>query len=211
MISKPHTARDAAPGLPGRLPDEAPKDTGYDGPSKSQLKREMHALQALGVELVALPKDPLAKMPMPDKLADAVREARRITSHEGRRRQIQYIGKVMRGLPEDEVKALQHALDSYNGVNAAQTAQLHAVERWRERLLADDAALTEFLRLHPLAEPQQGRTMIRNARREMAANRPPKNFRALFQWIKDAQSGSATTGTAPDTGAAVEPGDEEQV
>ncbi|OJB06706.1 hypothetical protein BGV52_23870 [Burkholderia ubonensis] len=159
---------------------------GYDRPSKSQLKREMHALQELGQALVDLPKDALKRMPMPEDLADAVREARRITDHEGKRRQLQYVGRVMRSLTDDETAALRTALDAQRGVNKAATARLHWIERTREQLLADDAALTEFVRQHPDADVQEGRTLIRNARREAQQNKPPRYFRELFQWIKTA-------------------------
>jgi ribosome-associated protein len=165
-------------------------ENGYDRPSKSQLKREMHALQELGVEIVALPKDALKRMPLPEALDEAVREARRITDHEGKRRQMQYVGKVMRGLLETEVAALREALDKYKGVNKAETARMHWIERTREQLLADDAALTEFIRRHPAADPQEGRTLIRNARKEAQQSKPPRYFRELFQWIKTA-SGAA--------------------
>ncbi|MGF6777975.1 ribosome biogenesis factor YjgA [Paraburkholderia sp. GAS334] len=161
-------------------------ENGYDRPSKSQLKRDMHALQELGEALIALPKDALKRMPMPEALNDAVREARRITDHEGKRRQVQYVGRVMRGLLDTETAALRTALDSYRGVNKAETARLHWIERTREKLLADDAALTEFIRQHPAADPQEGRTLIRNARKEQQQARPPRYFRELFQWIKDA-------------------------
>jgi len=167
-------------------PADVVDDNGYDRPSKSQLKREMHALQELGVELVALPKDALKRMPMPESLDDAVRAARRITDHEGKRRQMQYVGKVMRGLLHEETAALREALDKYKGVNKAETARLHWIERTREKLLADDAALTEFIRQHPAADPQEGRTLIRNARREAQQGKPPRYFRDLFQWIKNA-------------------------
>ncbi|MFT4070181.1 ribosome biogenesis factor YjgA [Paraburkholderia sp.] len=161
-------------------------ENGYDRPSKSQVKREMQALQDLGAELVALPKDALKRMPMPEKLDEAVREARRITDHEGKRRQIQYVGRVMRALLDTETAALRTALDTYKGINKAETAKLHWIERTREKLLADDAALTEFIRQHPGADPQQGRTLIRNARREAQQGKPPRYFRELFQWIKTA-------------------------
>ena len=167
-------------------PADVVDDNGYDRPSKSQLKREMHALQELGVELVALPKDALKRMPMPESLDDAVRAARRITDHEGKRRQMQYVGKVMRGLLDDETAALREALDKYKGINKAETARLHWIERTREKLLADDAALTEFIRQHPAVDPQEGRTLIRNARREAQQGKPPRYFRDLFQWIKNA-------------------------
>lgn len=160
-------------------------------PSKSQLKREMHALQTLGVDLVELPKDALKRMPMPETLADAVREARRITDHEGKRRQIQYIGRVMRSLTEDEVAALRTALETHRGVNKAETARLHWIEQTRERLIADDNALTAFLREHPGADAQEGRTLIRNARKEAQQGKPPRYFRELFQWVKAASGGPA--------------------
>ena len=171
--------------------DNVVDENGYDRPSKSQLKRDMHALQELGEALIALPKDALKRMPMPEKLDDAVREARRITDHEGKRRQVQYVGRVMRSLLEEETAALRTALDSYNGVNKAETARMHWIERTREKLLADDAALTEFIRQHPAADPQEGRTLIRNARKEAQQSKPPRYFRELFQWIKHADGPSA--------------------
>lgn len=166
-------------------------DNGYDRPSKSQLKREMTALQELGTALVELPKDALKRMPMTEDLADAVHEARRITDHEGKRRQLQYVGRMMRGLREDEVAALRTAFEEHRGVNKAATARLHWIERTREKLLASDEALTDFIRQHPGADPQEGRMLIRNARREQQQSRPPKYFRELFQWIKDLSSQGA--------------------
>ncbi len=165
--------------------DDAP-DQAYDRPSKSQLKREMHALQELGEALIALPKDALKRMPMNEDLDSAVREARRITDHEGKRRQLQYVGRVMRSLSEEEVAALRTALDTHRGVNKAETARLHWIERAREQLLADDAALTDFIREHPGVDPQEGRTLIRNARKERQQQKPPRYYRELFQWIKNA-------------------------
>ncbi|MEM5435279.1 ribosome biogenesis factor YjgA [Paraburkholderia diazotrophica] len=186
-------------------PADVDDDNGYDRPSKSQLKREMHALQALGEELAALPKDALKRMPMPEALDEAIREARRITDHEGKRRQMQYVGKVMRGLTDDETGALREALDKYKGVNKAETARLHWIERTREQLLADDAALTEFIRVHPDADPQQGRTLIRNARKEVQQGKPPRYFRELFQWIKNANG----AGADDDEAATHEPDDDD--
>lgn len=171
---------------PGRDGERDVDEHGYDRPSKSQLKRDMHALQELGEALIALPKDALKRMPMPEDLDDAVREARRITDHEGKRRQLQYVGKLMRSLTEDEVGALRTALETYRGVNKSETARLHWIERTREQLLADDAALTEFIRTHPGVDAQEGRTLIRNARKEREQQKPPRYYRELFQWIKSA-------------------------
>lgn len=170
-----------------------------EGPSKSQRKRESHALQDLGEELVNLGKDALARVPMPDNLERAVRDCRKITAHEGRRRQMQYVGKQMRTLDESEVDAIRRALDVINGVSKAETAKLHALERWRERLLAKDEALTELLAQHPGADAQQLRTLVRNARREQAAQKPPKAFRELFQALKDLLgTGSPSTAESSD-------------
>jgi ribosome-associated protein len=179
--------------------DSADEDLTDERPSKSQLKRDMHALQALGVELVELPKDALKRMPMPEKLGDAVRDARSITDHEGKRRQIQYIGRVMRTLTEDEIAALRTAMETFRGVNKADTARLHWVERTREQLLAHDDAFTAFLRAHPGADAQEGRTLIRNARKEAEQGKPPRYFRELFKWIKAAQSGAAKGSGSDDT------------
>jgi ribosome-associated protein len=183
-------------------------ETGYDRPSKSQMKREMHALQELGVALIELPKDALKRMPMPESLADAVGAARRITDHEGKRRQVQYVGRVMRTLTDDEVAALRTALDTYKGVNKAETARLHWIEQAREKLLADDAALTDFLRAHPGADAQTGRTLIRNARKEAQQGKPPRYFRELFQWIKTSTGGSADGTDAADADAMEDDDDE---
>jgi ribosome-associated protein len=185
-----HLCVETAPGQGG-------DEHGYDRPSKSQLKREMTALQALGAELVDLPRDALKRMPMPENLADAVHEARRITDHEGKRRQLQYVGRVMRVLADTDVAALRAALDAQKGASKSETARLHWIERTREQLLSSDAALTEFLRAHPQADVQQGRTLIRNARREAEQHKPPRYFRELFQWIKDTSAhGAATAGDA---------------
>jgi ribosome-associated protein len=163
-------------------------DNGYDRPSKSQLKREMHALQELGATLVELPKDALKRMPMPENLASAVLEARRITDHEGKRRQIQYVGRVMRTLDDEDTAALRQALDAYHGISKAETAKLHSIERTRDALLANDDAFTAFVHLHPAADAQEGRTLIRNARKEAQQGKPPRYFRELFQWIKTASA-----------------------
>lgn len=160
----------------------------YDRPSKSQLKREMTALQELGEELVAQPKDRVMRVPMPEDVREAILECQRIKDHEGRRRQLQYVGRKMRTLEEDEVAAIQRTLDSWKGASKAETAALHALERRREKLLADDNALTELKGQYPDVDVQQLRTLIRNARKEQAENKPPKAYREIFQILKQLQS-----------------------
>lgn len=173
----------------------------YDRPSKSQLKREMTALQELGEELVEQPKDRVKRVPMPEDVREAILECQKIRDHEGRRRQMQYVGRKMRTLEEDEIAAIRRVLDSWKGASKAETAALHALERRREKLLADDQALTALMEQHPEADVQHLRTLIRNARKEQAENKPPKAYRELFQILKQLQ--------APTT-ASEEPEDDEQ-
>jgi ribosome-associated protein len=163
----------------------------YDRPSKSQLKREMTALQKLGEELVSEPKDRVMRLPLPDDVRDAILECQTIKNHEGRRRQLQFVGKKMRGLEEEEVAAVQRMLDSWRGASKADTAALHALERRRDRLLKDDEALTALLAEYPQADVQQLRTLIRNARKEQAENKAPKAYREIFQVLKELQSASS--------------------
>lgn len=168
----------------------------YDRPSKSQLKREMTALQKLGEELINESRDRVKRVPMPEDVRDAILECQQIKDHEGRRRQLQYVGKKMRSLEEHEIAAIQKVIDSWRGASKAETAALHALERRREKLLADDKALTALLAEHPELDAQQLRTLIRNARKEQAENKPPKAYREIFQILKQLAAGGA---------AAVEP------
>jgi ribosome-associated protein len=163
----------------------------YDRPSKSQLKREMTALQKLGEELVAEPRDRVKRVPMPEDVREAILECQQIKDHEGRRRQMQYVGKKMRTLDEDEIAAIQRTLDSWRGLSKADTAALHAIERKRDKLLADDKALTQLLGQHPELDAQQLRALIRNARKEQAENKPPKAYREIFQILKQLQPKAA--------------------
>jgi ribosome-associated protein len=160
----------------------------YDRPSKSQLKRDMTALQKLGSVLVEAPRDRIKKISMPEDVLEAILACQQITAHEGRRRQLQYVGKKMRTLTEEEVTVIQNAVDSWRGASKAETAALHFIERQRERLLADDGALTEMREKHPELDIQHLRTLIRNARKEQAENKPPKAYREIFQILKSLQA-----------------------
>ena len=160
----------------------------YDRPSKSQLKREMSALQKLGEELVNESRDRVKRVPMPEDVRDAILECQQIKDHEGRRRQLQFVGKKMRTLDEDEVAAIQRTIDSWRGASKAETAELHALERQREKLLADDGALTALRERHPALDMQHLRTLIRNARKEVAESKPPKAYREIFQVLKSLQA-----------------------
>ncbi len=152
--------------------------------SKSQLKRESEALQALGEELVELPASKLAKIPMPEELADAVELARRITARGGRKRQLQYIGKVMRQIDAEPIEA---AMEALRNEHLRENARLHTLEQWRDRLINEgDAALAELLENQPNLDRQHLRQLMRNAQQEAKKNKPPKSARELFRYLREA-------------------------
>ncbi len=161
-----------------------PQDTPEfdEPPSKSQRKRDMNALQDIGAELVGLNEQQLASIELPENLRDAVLEARRLHPHEARRRQLQYIGKLMRDI---DPAPIREKLDSWLSVSAEHTARLHHIERWRERLLDDPQSVAEFIAEFPGTDTQRLRTLIRNTAQERERGKPPKHFRALFQMIRE--------------------------
>jgi len=151
-------------------------------PSKTKIKKQMHELRDLGKELTELGKDQLAQLDIPENLRDAIREMKNINSFGARRRQMQYIGKLMRDVDTAPILA---RLDAWKGKSQHHIAYMHQLERWRDRLLESDAALTELLANHPQADAQHLRTLIRNAQKEMEAGKPPKNFREIFQVLRE--------------------------
>jgi ribosome-associated protein len=150
--------------------------------SRTKKKQQVEELQKLGVALVDLPAAQLDALGLPALLLAAVREAQRITSHEARRRQLQYIGKLMRKVDPEPVRA---ALAMSAGQSALARAQQRRLEGWRERLVGDDGALTAFAAEHPGADLQELRTLIRNARKEIADSKPPRAQRELFRVLRD--------------------------
>lgn len=149
--------------------------------SKTKRKKEMLALQDLGKDLVELSAAHLDSVSLPDALKAAVHEWRRLKTHEAKRRQLQYIGRLMRDIDPEPIRA---QLDAFEG-NSAQAAAAHKrLEAWRARLLADDEALTEFAAGHPGADLQALRTLIRNARKEQKEAKAPRAYRELFRAIK---------------------------
>ena len=154
-------------------------------PSKTRLKQQSTALQKLGMEVAALSDERRAAIEMPDALREAIETYRRTRSHEGRRRQMQYVGKLMRSADEE---SLREAVAAAQIGSARETLQLHEAERWRDALLADDEALTRWMDEHPDTDAQQLRSLVRAARRDAAGaaaeDRHPRSFRDLFQFIK---------------------------
>ena len=168
-----------------------------DLPSKSQRKRDMDALQDIGAELTELNEQQLATIDLPESLRDAVREARGMKHNEARRRQVQYIGKLMRQI--DDPAPIRSKLDGFLSVSAEKTAQLHHIERWRERLLADPQSVSEVIAAYPGADSQQLRTLIRNTAEARARAQPPKHYRALFQMIRTLVEEQNRASAAADT------------
>lgn len=151
--------------------------------SKTKKKQEMHALQKLGAALVELSAAHFGSMTLPEALQQAVQEARRIRSHEARRRQMQLIGKLMRGLDPEPIRA---QLAAVSGGSAQERARHQRLEHWRARLMDDDAALTAFASEHRDADLQNLRSLLRNARKEQKDGKPPRAYRELFRLIRKA-------------------------
>ena len=150
--------------------------------SRTKKKQQVEELQTLGAALVELAPAQLDAMELPAPLLAAVREAQRITSHEARRRQLQYIGKIMRKVDAEPVRA---ALAGITRQSAQARARQKRLEAWRERLIGDDLALTAFASEHPGADLQALRALIRNARKEIAASKPPHAQRELFRVLRE--------------------------
>ena len=163
--------------------DGSRETDGVDKISKTKRKQQMLELQDLGEELVALSKDALKKTPMSDELREAIKEYQRIPTHGAHRRQMQYIGKIMRN--EDTAPIIEK-LKQLKGSSTAATALLHRIERYRTEMIAKDEAITQFLADFPAVDAQPLRALVRNARKEAEQAKPPKAYRELFQLIKTA-------------------------
>lgn len=170
--------------------DNAPDDD--IGPSKSALKREMTALQQLGAELAALSPERLKKIDMPERLRDALHDAQRFTKHEAKRRQMQYIGKIMRDI---ETAPLQAAIDEIKGVSAAANIRQHRLERLRSRLMEDETVCSDIARAHPGADIQHLRQLRRNALKEAQQGKPPRAYRELFRELRELEEKAGVLAT----------------
>lgn len=179
---------------------------GSDEPSRTELKRESDELQKLGESLLILRADLMAKLDLPEKLVEAVAEAKRISNFEGKRRQMQFIGKLMRKLDEDAVEGVRAALLEQSQGSAQETLQLHLAEQWRDRLISDDSACGEWLQSFPGTDSQQLRALIRQARKDAPpasaatvsqglAPRQSRAFREIFQLVRAELSNAEDSGT----------------
>jgi len=159
-------------------------------PSKTQLKAEADEKQALGEALLTLRADLMARLDLPDKLLEALKEAKRITHFEGRRRQMQFIGKLMRPLDMEPIRA---AIDEQANGSADLTLALHLAEQWRDKLIASDEVLAQWMTDYPDTDSQQLRALIRQARKDIAKPETPgeaprhgKSYREIFQLVRQA-------------------------
>lgn len=172
---------------------------GGDAPSKTELKAQSAELQALGEALLELRRDLFEPLDLPPKLIDALAELKRITNFEGRRRQAQLVGKLMRQLEDQQIDAVRAALEVQRKGSAADTLRLHAAENWRDRLIAEDAAVNAWVTQYPETEVQQLRALVRQARKDVPAPtdarvaeatgqapRQGRAYRELFQLVRDA-------------------------
>ena len=185
MAGHPYHSEDMNP---NHFDQDDADDDGFSGrPSKSALKRESHELQALGKQLLEMPDSRLASIEMPERLRDALDAYKRTRSFEGKRRQIQFIGKVMRGV---DAEPLREAVAQFQLGHARNALALHQAERWRAELLSDDKdALTNWAATFPDSDLQQLRNLVRSARKDAAEvpeKRSGRAFRELFQFIKHA-------------------------
>ena len=176
--------------------------------SKTDAKRESEELQTLGEDLLTLRGDLFKPLPLPDKLADALADAKRITNFEGKRRQMQFIGKLMRQLDEASLQAVRHALELQRLGHSYDTDQLHQAEEWRDRLIDNDDAVQEWIAQHPGTDTQQLRALVRQARKDAPppdkaavsqglAPRQGRAYREIFQLVKATLKGESSTENQP--------------
>jgi ribosome-associated protein len=168
--------------------DYEPRD---QPPSKSQLKRDAHALQQLGVALLEIPEQDWLTLNLPETLVRALRDAKQTPSHGARKRQLQFIGKLMRNIDPEPVQRYfeRLCLDTRQ-----QLLRQHALEDWRDRMLAQgDSAIDAYLSDHPGADRQQLRQLVRQAKKEQAGNKPPRSSRALFRYLREVGELNAAT------------------
>lgn len=177
---------------------------GGDEPSRTDRKRESTELQKLGEELLSLRSDLMDRLALPDKLVDAIDAAKRIGNFEGKRRQMQFIGKLMRQLDPEALDAVRTVLGEQHNGSAGDALALHQVEQWRERLIDDDASLSDWVQQYPQSDSQQVRALIRQVRRDAkptVAGETPRHgkaYREIFQLIRAQLQDPKDNEEAPD-------------
>ncbi|NBX21959.1 MAG: DUF615 domain-containing protein [Betaproteobacteria bacterium] len=188
---------------------------GTDEPTRTDLKKESDALQKLGEDLLTLRAELLTKLDLPDKLVDGVAEAKRITNFEGKRRQMQFIGKLMRKLDPAKWDEIRAALEEQHMPSVQETMVLHQAEQWRDRLIADDDAVGQWLNLSPDTDSQQLRALVRQARKDAKPEKPGeavrhgRSYREIFQLVREALLANQEASQSAAADNDVEDGDED--
>ena len=177
---------------------------GTDDATRTDLKRESTELQKLGEDLLTLRAELMTRLALPEKLTEAVAEAKRISNFEGKRRQMQFIGKLMRKLDAAQLDGIRTALIEQHTPSALETQTLHQAEIWRDRLLNEDDALGQWITLSPSTDSQQLRALVRQARKDAkpekpgAAMRHGRAYRDIFQIVRAELLGENNLDDAPD-------------
>lgn len=177
---------------------------GTDDATRTDLKRESTELQKLGEDLLTLRVELMTCLALPEKLTEAVAEAKRISNFEGKRRQMQFIGKLMRKLEATQLEGIQTALIEQHTPSALETQTLHQAEIWRDRLLNEDDALGQWITLSPSTDSQQLRALVRQARKDAkpekpgAAVRHGRAYRDIFQIVRAQLLGENHLDDSPD-------------
>jgi ribosome-associated protein len=173
---------------------------GSDEPSRTDLKRESDEQQKLGEDLLTLRAELMTRLDLPEKLVEAVAEAKRISNFEGLRRQMQFIGKLMRKLEAGKIEEIRAALEEQHMPSAKETMLLHQAEQWRDRLVADDDAVGQWINLSPGTDSQQLRALVRQARKDAKPEKPgmaPRHgraYREIFQLVREQLTAAHTQG-----------------
>jgi ribosome-associated protein len=169
-------------------------------PSRTELKKASDDLQKLGEALLTLRADLRDRLDLPEKLVIALDDARKITNFEGKRRQMQFVGKLMRNLEPETQQAIRDALEEQRGGSAQQTLALHMAEKWRDQLIASDDKVQEWIAAHPSTDSQQLRALVRQARKDGTltpeqvakgeAPRRGRSYREIFQLVREQMEAS---------------------
>jgi ribosome-associated protein len=184
---------------------------GTDEPTRTDLKKESTEVQKLGEDLLTLRADLLTRLDLPEKLVDGVAEAKRITNFEGKRRQMQFIGKLMRKLEPTKWDEIRAALEEQHRPSVKETLVLHQAEQWRDRLIADDDAVGQWLTLSPETDSQNLRALVRQARKDAKPEKPGealrhgRPYRDIFLLVREAllaNQDAASAAPSPDEDAA---------
>lgn len=177
---------------------------GTDDATRTDLKRESTELQKLGEDLLTLRAELMTRLALPEKLTEAVAEAKRISNFEGKRRQMQFIGKLMRKLEATQLDGIRTALIEQHTPSALETQTLHQAEIWRDRLVNEDDALGQWITLSPSTDSQQLRALVRQARKDAkpekpgAAVRHGRAYRDIFQIVRAQLLGENNREDEPD-------------